>query len=130
MELYYATMRFLEDRLSSLPPSSDTDREINYISKILDKQSAITDVDEFIDVFIQNQEYIDYYIYLDIVGLHALLYKHDCDGYYSVGNAVDIIRLFDQVKPFVTNTLVSERLRSIYKLFRDSVKSKTIITIM
>lgn len=126
MEMFHSTMRFLENKLKTTTPGSDVDND--YITNILDKQTSITNVDEFIELFMQNQEYIDYYIYLDIVGLHTLLYKHDCDGYYSVGNAIDILRLLDNIKPFIT--IQQDRLPLITRVFKKSVRSKSIITIL
>lgn len=127
MELFHATMRYLEETLTST--ASDT-VEYDYISKILDTKTTVNNIDDFVGLFQNNQDYIDYYIYLDIVGLYALLFKQDCQGYYSIGNAVDILRLIDRVKSYVQNTITKERLPLFTKMFRTCVKTKTVITIM
>ena len=130
MEMFHATMRFLENKLQTITVSHDTELEIDYASKLLDKNDTITDVDAFIDLVLDNQEYIDYLIYLNLGGLHSLLYKHDCDGFYSPGNSLDILQLLDNVKPYITPEVIDGRLPSIIKLFKTSVKTKTMITII
>jgi hypothetical protein len=57
-------------------------------------------VNNFI-VITRNLNYIDALIYFDIGGLYSLCNKSDCDGFYSVGNSIDICKLFDLIEPFV-----------------------------
>jgi hypothetical protein len=62
------------------------------------------DIDNTVNNFIvltRNLSYIDALIYFDIGGLYSLCNKSDCDGFYSVGNSVDICMLFDLIEPFV-----------------------------
>lgn len=57
-------------------------------------------IDKFI-YLTTNLSYIDALIYFDIGGLYSLCNKTDCEGYYSVGNSIDICQLFDLIEPFI-----------------------------
>jgi len=57
-------------------------------------------VNNFI-VITRNLSYVDSLIYFDIGGLYSLCNKSDCEGFYSVGNSVDICKLFDLIEPFI-----------------------------
>jgi len=95
-------------------------------------------VDNFI-VVTRNLSYIDALIYFDIGGLYSLCNKSDCEGFYSVGNSIDICQLFDLIEPFITK--IDENWHSaiynkeprfygqcLYELFKESAtKNKKII---
>ena len=57
-------------------------------------------INNFINLCI-NLSTIDALIYFDIGGLYSLCNKSDCEGYYSVGNSIDICQLFDLIEPFI-----------------------------
>ena len=86
---------------------------------------------------------IDSLIYFNIGGLYALCNKSDCEGFYSVGNAHDIVLLFDTIEPFfkqnyekynnhcyecvyITEGRFSDRL---YDVFKESTEKNQKITI-
>ncbi len=71
-------------------------------------------VNNFINLC-RNLSYIDTLIYFDIGGLYAFCNKSDCEGFYSVGNSVDICQLFDLIEPFIEKNNKQTYL-SIYKL--------------
>jgi hypothetical protein len=84
--------------------------------------------------------FIDALIYFDIGGLYSLCNKGDCEGYYSVGNSLDICLLFDLIQPFVKkfneethNTIYVEQphhfTHRLYDLFKESSKQNKKITI-
>lgn len=97
-------------------------------------------VNHFI-VIARNLNYIDALIYFDIGGLYALYNKSDCEGFYSVGNSVDICKLFDLIEPFVklndkdnihSAIYISETgyyYKSLYELFKESVSKNKKISI-
>jgi hypothetical protein len=57
-------------------------------------------INDFI-IITRNLSYVDALIYFDIGGLYSLCIKSDCEGFYSVGNSVDICQLFDLIEPFI-----------------------------
>ena len=58
---------------------------------------------------------IDSLNYFGLVGLYALCYKSDCDGFYSPGNSLDICILLDKLKEtFERYTIDDDEYRSIY----------------
>jgi hypothetical protein len=83
---------------------------------------------------------IDALIYFDIGGLYSLCNKNDCDGFYSVGNSIDICQLFDLIEPFIkkNNTNCYSAIyeekgipmdNRLYDLFKESATCNKKITI-
>ena len=79
-------------------------------------------------------------IYFDIGGLYSLCNKSDCEGFYSVGNSIDICKLFDLIEPFIklndedkhSAIYVSGTgfyCKSLYELFKESATQNKKITI-
>ena len=96
-------------------------------------------VNNFI-VITRNLSYVDALIYFDIGGVYSLCNKSDCDGFYSVGNSIDICQLFDLIEPFRKSNnedthkaiYVSETelyCKSLHELFKESVTKNKKITI-
>jgi len=81
----------------------------------------------------KNISYLDALIYFDIVGLYSLCNKSDCDGFYSVGNSIDICQLLDLIEPFIK--IIDEDCHfaiykiALYYLFEASVNNKRKICI-
>ena len=74
-------------------------------------------IDNTINNFInlcRNLHYVDALIYFDIGGLYAFCNKSDCEGYYSVGNSLDICQLFDLIEPFIEKNY-KDTYSAIYK---------------
>ena len=59
---------------------------------------------------------IDSLNYFGLIGLYALCYKSDCEGFYSPGNSLDICILLDKLRNiFETRNIENHRLvQSIY----------------
>lgn len=81
----------------------------NDINNIIKKMDSIISTNVFganntINNFIslcKNLSYVDALIYFDIGGLYSFCNKSDCEGYYSVGNSIDICQLFDLIEPSI-----------------------------
>ncbi len=93
-------------------------------------------LNNFINI-INDLKCIDALIYFDIGGLYSFCYKNDCEGYYSVGNSVDICQLFELIEPIIKNIdedfynciyiLESGYGDCLYYLFKESaIKNKKI----
>lgn len=86
-----------------------------------------------------NLSFVDALIHFDIGGLYSLCNKSDCEGYYSVGNSVDICQLFDLIEPFIKNMdenthksiyVPGSRYNNIlYELFKESATTNKKIII-
>lgn len=123
-------------------------KEINKIIELMKSSSKKSnvfgkDIDNTINDFIvitRKLSYIDALIYFDIGGLYSLCNKSDCEGFYSVGNSVDICQLFDLIEPFIklndeyTHSIIyNTETRfygvSVYELFKESKTKNIKITI-
>jgi hypothetical protein len=100
-------------------------------------------IDNTINNFInlcRNLSHVDSLIYFDIGGLYSFCNKSDCEGFYSVGNSVDICQLFDLIEPFIEKNS-KDTYSAIYKqedrifgnraydLFKESATQNKRITI-
>jgi hypothetical protein len=92
----------------------------------------------FLSVTIDNYSFIDALIYFDIGGLFVLCNKSDCDGLYSVGNSMDICKLFNLIEPNMKNTDSYDTIythgsrfycNTVYELFKESVTNNQKILI-
>lgn len=116
----------------------DIAKHISYIKKqsrnIFDPEFRV--INTFIEIT-RNLDYVDALIYFGIDGLYSLCNKSDCEGFYSVGNSVDICQLFNLIEPFVKSNnadiysfiyIQSSSYIRLYDLFKEStIKFKTIM---
>lgn len=81
---------------------NDIKNFINLMGKMISTNVFGTNnaVNNFISLC-KSLPYVNALIYFDIGGLYALCNKNDCEGYYSVGNSIDICQLFDLIEPFI-----------------------------
>jgi len=129
VEMACATMRYLESEVDMMDTEKMQQNQIIY--EILAHKVNLTEsVDEILAIMSDYPNFINYFIALDIYGLFVLLNKGDDTGYYSPGNAKDILMLFKLVKSFILNDHVKQRIPHIRKLFRESVNTNHYITIM
>ena len=72
----------------------------------------------------------DVLCYFGVYGIHLLCRQGDCGGVYTVGESMDIIQMFDTIKPYFDTsseiyetafTIKSEFSSPIYNVFKDSV---------
>jgi len=130
MECIYATFRYLENLEKRLKPNDRIEMQTEFLHSILKLKPMLTEsVNSFLSQFCRNDILIDTFISLDIYGLYSLINKSDCEGFYSPGNAFDIVLLLDKINPYMTNEIVAELMPSIISLFKKSVESKISILI-
>ena len=70
-----------------------------------------------------NTDFLNLYIFYHLGGIYALLNKSDDDGYYSVGNAVDIVRSFEVLDALIDEDDMKRQLYSIKEVFEESVRT-------
>lgn len=118
--------------------STECEREQFYVNKLLEIINNIeSEPDLNIDIFLNycNQpHFIDGLIFFNISGLYAFCNKSDCEGYYSVGNSYDICQLFKLIKNFYIVDKeffkdINKTIKTINKIFQESVRKRKIITI-
>ena len=68
------------------------------------------DIDEYINIL---KNYTNELSCFGFNGIVAFIWKQDCEAYWSVGNAVDINYLFEQINDYIIN---ESHLISIYTL--------------
>ena len=88
---YYIYKNMITDIITELKKPSLITNIIFKNTNLIEKFSKLT----------VNTANIDALNYFDIGGLYSLCNKSDCSGYYTSGNAVDIIELLNLIEPFV-----------------------------
>jgi len=68
---------------------------------------------------IENPETIDVLIFFGAIGLHKLICKSDCEGFYSPGDSLDISNMLDNIEWYLTDEFNLENIKNI---FRESAK--------
>lgn len=116
----------------SSPPKPSVSEATNVFSFI---KECNNDVGVFVSACSGRYEQ-DSLIYFDIIGLYALCNKSDCEGFYSRGNSSDICQLFDLIEPFTKkydqlheHIYGGRETSDLYNLFKESVDTKTMISI-
>jgi hypothetical protein len=76
------------------------------------------------DIEIQNA-----FVYFELGGVYALLNKSDDDGYYTVGNSLDIVDTMEVIEPHIIYDDVKTRYNRIKKVFEESVFTRKVVTV-
>lgn len=89
-----------------------------------------------VNIFVKHCHYTDSVVdslnYFGVVGLYALCYKSDCDGFYSPGNSLDICILLDKLREIfdkhnIENFRFTDR---VYDVFDTSYKTMNNVWIL
>jgi hypothetical protein len=132
INLIKSSIKFIEDLIIINSIENNKDKIFNDdLNNIIQKYYEINETGEFnINIFINNLslEEIDTLIYFDLGGLYFFINKNDCDAFYSVGNSVDIIKMFDVITSKINNDLES-MVHKLKNLFNESIHTSKIIII-
>lgn len=120
----------------------------NFLETMNYKESrCLTNFNKFIH---SSSENLNAFISVHCHGLYALCYKQDSDGFYSVGNAFDILTLFQTIEPFFTieslqflepdasdsdkkevyDSIIHSDYDTLKKILEKSIETRTNITIL
>ena len=131
-EIANAAVRYLQTIYEELLQSNDeenayTRTELEKLIEYVDTNNCCT-ITDFGYLFI-DKDFVNLFIRFDVGGVYALLNKSDDDGYYSVGNAVDIVKTFELVETHIVFDDVKSSLPYIKKVFEESVRLGKMIRI-
>lgn len=123
-EFVNASFRFLQNE-----QENETKQTISI--DLIDKyiiSNNFTTINDFI-IMSHNKNIHNIYTYNCIDGIMILLEKSDFDGYYSIGNAYDILEMIDNLKPFISDEITLKHLPFLKILFQKSIDKKRLVTI-
>ena len=147
-EIANASIRYLRtiyNDMTDRPEQPDTDEQdqqqqpqqqqqqeedqtrIEKILEYVDVNNCAT-IHDFI-VLLSDVEFQNSFIYFELGGVFALLHKNDDEGYYTIGNSLDIDDTMELIEPHIIYDDVKNRYNSIKKVFQESVMSRRIVTI-
>jgi hypothetical protein len=131
-EIANAAVRYLQTIYEELLQSNDeenayTRTELEKLMEYVDTNNCCT-ITDFGYLFI-DKDFVNLFIRFDLGGVYALLNKSDDDGYYSVGNAVDIVKTFELVETHIVLDDVKSSVPDIKKVFEESVRLGKMIRI-
>ena len=131
-----ATIQYIE---TVLKPTEQINENKCFLNQLLEFVELVhlEKADENFDDFVflmqtsKNQDHVhiqDAFIHFGLGGLFVLCYKTDCDGYYSVGNSVDICDLFKKIHGCMDKFCPSwKQVRSV---FREGVKKRELVMVI
>jgi hypothetical protein len=90
--------------------------------------NSLNSINDFI-IMSRNKDIHNIYTYNCIDGVIILLEKSDFDGYYSIGNAYDILETINNLKPFINDEITLKHLPFLKILFQKSIDKKRLVTI-
>ena len=73
--------------------------------------------------------YLDLLTVLGVAGIFSLINKDNTEGFYSVGNSIDIIDTIQLVIDYIEDNYIKESILECIKIFDYSVENKMIIII-
>ncbi len=115
-------------------------RTVESTTEQLDEQTSIEKILEYVDTtncsaiedfayFFKDIDFQNTFIYFELGGVYALLNKSDSDGYYTVGNSLDIVDTMELIEPYIIYDDVKSRYNSVKKVFNESVMARRVVTI-
>jgi hypothetical protein len=121
---------YLTDWVSKNSFDEDSWKNHSYveIKNLLDENNSSTFVD-INDYSIFFEKYIDCLACFGFLGVHALIKKSDCEGYYSCGNAMDVYILINKIKKFIPVKDDYKTIMNLKKIFKYSIDKKKSVTI-
>ena len=134
-EVANAAVRYLRSIYDEMLARPDQPNE-----EQLAKQTRIAKILEYVDVnncvaiedFVQlfkDMEFQNTFNYFELGGIYALLNKSDDDGYYTVGNSLDIADTMELVEPHILYDDVKSRYNTIKKVFEESVLTRKVVVV-
>jgi hypothetical protein len=90
--------------------------------------NTFTTINDFI-IMSRNKNIHNIYTYNCIDGVIIMLEKSDFDGYYSIGNAYDILEMIHNLKPFINDEITLKHLPFLKILFQKSIDKKHLVAI-
>ena len=103
-------------------PEGLSSKEIDDINNL--STADLGDVDKFVTyVDKHGHDLVNLFIRFDIGGIWAIMNKQDDIGYYSPGNALDILIMIKNVTEHLDDENVKERIHSISKVLIHSGKT-------
>jgi hypothetical protein len=104
------------------PQGTLSSKEIDDINNL--STADLGDVDKFVTyVDKHGHDLVNLFIRFDIGGIWAIMNKQDDIGYYSPGNALDILIMIKNVTEHLDDENVQERIHSISKVLIHSGKT-------
>lgn len=123
--------------------NEDLNNIINLYYSMIGSNNSITGSNNYlsgpnnfnINAFISQikLEEIDALIYFNLSGIYVLLNKTECDGYYSIGNSMDIVTSLNIMYEFddtdTNNELDNNNIKQLYNIFVQSIDLHKIVII-
>lgn len=103
------------------------ENQLSKIMEYIDVNNCST-IPDFMYLF-ENSDMLNTFIYYRLGGVYALLNKSDDDGYYTVGNSIDIVHTFQFIEQFIENDDTKNALVEITKVFQKGIDEKKLVAI-
>uniref|UniRef100_A0A6C0D9Z0 Uncharacterized protein n=1 Tax=viral metagenome TaxID=1070528 RepID=A0A6C0D9Z0_9ZZZZ len=129
IDIIKATVKYIEELL--ILKKTIFNDDLNYIINLYYIQAGNGEPMFSINKFINNMrlEHVDTLIYFGLGGVYSLLNKTDCDGYYSVGNSLDILHTLKKIRYDFPNNDYIPFLDQLISFFNISYEKQKMVNI-
>ena len=131
-EIAIASLRYLrkvyDDMLSV---NATKTAEQTFMEQLLEyiELSGCDTIPDFMRLF-SDVDVLNTFIYHRVSGVFALLNKSDTDGFYSVGNSMDIVETMDILQEYICYDDVKPMYGQIREVFSESIRAKNPVVII
>lgn len=131
-EIANASLRYLRKVYDDmLAVNSSQTAEQTFMEQLLEyiELSGCDTIPDFMRLF-SDVDFLNTFIYHRVSGVFALLNKSDTDGFYSVGNSMDIVETMDILQEYILYDDVKAMYGQICEVFNESIRAKNLVVII
>jgi hypothetical protein len=131
-EIANASLRYLRKVYDDMLVVNDTQTaEQTFMEQLLEyiDLSGCETMPDFLRLF-SDVDFLNTFIYHRVSGVFALLNKSDTDGFYSVGNSMDIVETMDILREYICYDDVKAMYGRIREVFTESIRAKNLVVII
>ena len=130
-EIARSSVAYLQNEYDVLLANGANDSYLeNELSKLMEYLNIhhCGTIPDFMGLF-SEMDMLNLFLYYGMGGVYALLNKSDDDGYYSVGNSVDIVDTFHRVEKYISDDDIRLSFPQIQKVFQTSIDTRHLVAI-
>jgi hypothetical protein len=104
---------------------------IDYKYAEFDAHPKLTEVGTLLVEYLKLYNYyLDLLTVLGVNGIYSLVNKSDVEGFYSIGNSIDIVNTMNIILEFVEDDFMKTSINECKKVFQESVQSNMVVAVL
>lgn len=130
-EIALASVAYLQNEYDVLLANGANDSYLeNQLSQLMEHLNIHNcgTVSDFMLLF-SEMDRMNIFIYYHMGGVYTLLNKSDDDGYYTIGNSIDILDTFQRIEKYISDEDVKATFPNVQKVFQSSIEKQQLVAI-